>query len=388
MKLPVLDVSSSVPGSAIRSIQTPAALLEHDKFHANCARMLRHVHALGSRLRPHMKTLKSIEAARVAIDPLHGGIAVATLKEASYFIEQGFADVCCAICLAPEKLATAARLVESDPKFSFFVDSVELAVAAADYGAPFALWVEVDSGEHRTGIAPDDPALLEIARIICTGRNTTLAGIATHAGHSYGCCSVEDIRVVAERERLAAVAAADRLRAAGVGVQQISVGSTPTTVHAVSARGITEFRAGVYMAGDLVQSTLGSLDLDDVAFSVLATIINKRHEPRQIVLNAGGLALSKDRGTLGTTHDYGYGLVTDLAGRRIYGNLTLAGVHQEHGEIHDVPKEVFDRLQIGMKVRILPNHVCMTAAMYDQLHLVNDTDQSIVAIWGKTNGWS
>ena len=371
----------------IQTIPTPAAIIEIDKLRDNCVRMLEHVHALRSRLRPHMKTLKSIEAARLAVDPRHGGIAVATLTEARHFLEGGFEDICCAVCLAPEKFESVARLTAAGAHLSFFIDSVAAAKAVVAHGAPFLLWIEIDCGEHRTGVEADDPVLLEIAGILREG-GQTLMGVATHAGHSYACRSIEAIRAVAERERELAVRAANRLRAGGFSIPHVSVGSTPTTVHAACADGVTEFRAGVYMAGDLVQSVLGSLDLNRVAFSVLASVISMQRERHQIVIDAGGLALSKDRGTMATAHDYGYGLVTDLAGQVAYGDLIIGDVHQEHGEIRNVPNHVFDQMEIGSKVRILPNHVCMTAAMYDQLHVVNTATQSVVDIWQRANGWS
>jgi D-serine deaminase-like pyridoxal phosphate-dependent protein len=370
----------------IQAIPTPAALIEIDRLQGNCDRMLEHVHALGSRLRPHMKTLKSIEAARLAVDPRHGGIAVATMNEARYFFDGGFKDICCAVCLAPEKFELAARLSAAGAQLSFFVDSAAVAKVVVAHGARFSVWIEIDSGEHRTGVEPDDPALLEIAGILRDG-GQVLMGVATHAGHSYACRSIEEIRLVAERERMAAVRAANLLRAHGFSIPQVSVGSTPTTVHAVCADGITEFRAGVYMAGDLVQSVLGSLDLDHVAFSILGSVISTHRERHQIVVDAGGLALSKDRG-MAIARDYGYGLVRDLAGQAAFGDLIITGVHQEHGEIRNVPAHVFDQVQIGSKVRILPNHVCMTAAMYDRLHVVNSATQSVVNTWQRTNGWS
>jgi D-serine deaminase-like pyridoxal phosphate-dependent protein len=380
--------SSPQLGQPLRHVQTPAALMDLEKLKRNCMRMREHVGALGCRLRPHMKTLKCVEAAGVALDPLHGGIAVSTLNEARYFSERGLSDICCAVCLPPEKFGAAARLAESGTRLSFFVDDPEVARAAADHGGPFAIWIEIDSGEHRTGVEPDAPALLEIASAIQAGRHTTLMGIATHAGHSYACRSVADICAVAEQERVAAVDAASRLRQAGFSVPNVSVGSTPTTIHASSAAGITEFRAGVYMAGDLVQSTLNSLGLDDIAFSVLATVISTRRHRRQIVLDAGGLALSKDRGTRDTARDYGYGLITDVFARRVFGELAISEVHQEHGEVHNVPQSVFDQLGVGSKVRILPNHVCMTAAMYDRLLVVDGKAQTVKTVWGRTNGWS
>ena len=387
MRINVTDVARQL-GHALGDIQTPAALLDREKLTRNCARMREHVHALGSRLRPHMKTLKSVDAAKIALDPLHGGIAVSTLNEARYFGERGFSDVCCAICLPPEKFDAAVRLTESGARLNFFVDDPKVALAAADHGGTFEIWIEIDSGEHRTGIKPDDPALLEIASTIQAGHHTTLMGVATHAGHSYACRTIADIRAVAEQERVAVVDAASRLRNAGFSVPNVSVGSTPTAIHAVSAAGITEFRAGVYMAGDLVQSTLGSLKFDDIAFSVLATVISTRRDRRQIVLDAGGLALSKDRGTKEMTHDYGYGLITNLSAKCVFGELTISEVHQEHGEVHNVPQSVFDQLHVGSKVRILPNHVCMTAAMYDRLLVVDDDAQIVQAVWSRTNGWT
>jgi D-serine deaminase-like pyridoxal phosphate-dependent protein len=382
----VTDVAGNING-ALDDILTPAALIDREKLDRNCSRMRDGVHRLGSRLRPHMKTLKSVEAARLALDPAHGGIAVSTLNEARYFHEHGFTDICCAVCLPPTKFAAAASLTEGSSRFSFFVDDPEVARAAAAQEAPYGIWIEIDSGEHRTGIEPDSSALVEIASAIQEGRNTQLIGVATHAGHAYGCHSIADIRAIAEQERAAATAAAGRLRQAGFLVPNVSVGSTPTATHAASAVGVTEFRAGVYMAGDLVQASLGSLDLDDVAFSVLATVISKQRSHRQIVIDAGGLALSKDRGARPPARDFGYGLVTDVHARRAFGDLIVSEVHQEHGEIRDVPPSIFDQLHVGTKVRVLPNHVCMTAAMYDRFMIVGGTAPSVEAIWDRTNGW-
>lgn len=387
MSRDAIDLTNGI-GRLLCDISTPVAVIDAQKFERNCRRACGHVRALGSRLRPHMKTLKSAEAARIALDEHHGGIAVATLNEARYFGKRGFSDVCCAVCLPPEKLVTAAHLVESGIQLSFFVDSLQVARGAAAQDARFGVWIEIDCGEHRTGVEPDSPELLEIVEAIVSGSQTTFMGVATHAGHSYACRTIEAIREVAERERVAAVEAADRLREAGFSVPNVSVGSTPTMIHAASAVGITEVRAGVYMAGDLVQAALGSLNVDDIAFSVLATVISMRRERRQIVLDVGGLALSKDRGTQATAHDYGYGLVTDSFGNRVFGELTIHEVHQEHGEIINVPDAVLDQLRIGSKVRILPNHVCMTAAMYDQLLVVDSDEQVVQAVWGRTNGWS
>lgn len=369
---------------------TPALTLDRAKLTRNCERMLAKCRSLGVGLRPHMKTLKAVEAARIAIDPAHGGIAVSTLQEAEFFARRGVGDIQYAVCITRDKLARAAAVARGIPRFSFFLDSPATALAVAEFARAEQIalraWIEIDSGEHRTGLDPRDDRLIEIAQILA-GSPAILEGVATHGGHSYGARGPAAIAEVAEEERRAAVAAADRLRATGFDVPGVSAGSTPTAVHAVSGEGLTEIRAGVYMAGDLFQSGIGSLAEDAIAVSVLASVISHRPERNQIVVDAGGLALSKDRSTaLLEDRDMGYGLVVDLEGRRSFGRLTVAGVHQEHGEIQGVEPLPFDRLPIGSKVRILPNHVCMTAAIHDRFLVVDDGTE-ICAEWEKARGW-
>lgn len=338
-----------------------------------------------------MKTLKSVDAARMAVDPSHGGIAVATLNEAEYFAQRGFVDIQYAVCISPDKLPRAAQIFGMAPRFSFFVDSLETARAvvgfAGERGVALRPWLEIDSGEHRTGVDPEDPTLLEIARVLSSPA-VRFGGVATHAGHSYRARTSQELRDVAEQERLAVVRAAEALRAAGIAVPGVGAGSTPTAMNSASGQGLTEMRAGVYMAGDLFQVALGSLALDQVAVTVLATVISHNPRVNQVVVDAGGLALSKDRSTAaGPGPDMGYGLVLDVLGRPIAPDLTIVGVHQEHGEIRSKSPLPFDRLPIGSKVRIVPNHTCMTAAMYGNYLVVDGTD-AIVDVWERTNGWS
>ena len=373
------------------SAATPALVLDRGKLKANCDRMTMRCRGLGVRLRPHMKTLKSIDAARYALDSTHGGIAVATLNEAEYFAEQGLADIQYAVCISPDKLPRAVGILHKAPRFSFFVDSLEVAQRVVEIGrsrsVPLRVWLEIDSGEHRTGVDPEDPAMLEIARVL-SNPPVKFEGLATHAGHSYRASGPGQLRDVAERERLTVSAAAQKVRAAGIPVEGVGAGSTPTAMHLSSAEGMTEVRAGVYMAGDLFQVAMGSLSLEDVAVTVLATVISHNRRLNQIVIDAGGLALSKDRSTAaGPGPDMGYGLVLDVLGRSIVSGLTVNDVHQEHGEIRSSSRLPFARLPIGSKVRIVPNHICMSAAMYGH-YLVVDGSDSIVDIWERTNGWS
>jgi D-serine deaminase-like pyridoxal phosphate-dependent protein len=374
---------------ALTHAPTPALILDRSRLTANATGMLRRAHRLGVGLRPHLKTLKSIDAARHAIDSMHGGIAVATFNEAMYFARHGIDDIQLAVCLAPTKFTLAAEVLQLAPRFSFFTDSLTVARAAADFasttGVPLRVWIEIESGGQRTGVRPDDPQLLQIAAALQP--HVELAGVATHAGQSYADLSVEQITDIAEQERLAVTAAAQRLRDAGHAVSGVSAGSTPTTAHARTAEGLTEWRAGVYLTGDLFQVAIGSLTEQHMALSVLATVISHQRERRQIVIDAGGLALSKDRSTRSISgRDRGYGLVADIHGRPIFGDLHVVGVHQEHGDIRDVTDAQFAALPLGSRVRIFPNHACMTAAMYEA-YLVVDDGIDIVGRWPRTNGW-
>jgi D-serine deaminase-like pyridoxal phosphate-dependent protein len=161
----------------------------------------------------------------------------------------------------------------------------------------------------------------------------------------------------------------------------VSLGSSPTALHAKSLAGITEVRAGVYMFGDLFQAQLGTHPEQDIAVTVLTSVIGRKPARGALLLDAGALALSKDRSTEKAPRDYGFGLVLDLDGLRAHGEALVARVHQEHGEATPMPM-----LPVGAKLRIAPNHSCLTAAAYARYHVV-DGSREVIATWGRVNGW-
>jgi D-serine deaminase-like pyridoxal phosphate-dependent protein len=207
--------------------------------------------------------------------------------------------------------------------------------------------------------------------------------VMTHAGHSYAGRSLDDMKRIAETERAGVVRAAERLRSAGHAVPIVSMGSSPTALHATSLAGVTEVRAGVYMFGDLFQAEIGTHGLDDIALTVLTSVIGRR--AGQLLVDAGGLALSKDRSTDAVPKDYGFGLVLDIDGHRSLGEAIVRRAYQEHGVIEPDPCHPLD-LAIGAKLRIAPNHTCMTAAAHDRYCIVDGGDE-VTAIWPRVNGW-
>jgi D-serine deaminase-like pyridoxal phosphate-dependent protein len=343
------------------------------------------MHRLGVSLRPHLKTAKSADVARMAIAGEAGGIAVSTLAEAEYFATRGFRDITIAAGTTSEKLDRVAGLISSDLILNVITDDVVVARAIASHPAPVRALIEIDSGESRGGVDPASDAVIEIGRAL----GEKLAGVLTHAGHSYECRTVEQVREVAEQERVAVTTAADGLRSAGMSCEIVSVGSTPTMSHVERLDGVTEARPGVYMFGDLFQAAIRTCTRDDIALTVLASVIGCRPDANQIVLDAGALALSKDRSTASTPEDAGFGLVWDLDGKSGFGECVIHEVYQEHGVARGLEsgmKLPFDELKVGAKVRVAPNHSCLTAAAHDRYYVV-DGSREVIDEWGRVNGW-
>lgn len=362
----------------LADLETPALLLDRAKMDANIARMNAAVarHGVAVALRPHVKTGKCVEAARAMTAGWSGAITVSTLKEAEQFLAAGYSDILYAVGIAPNKLAHAADLVARGARLTLIVDSVAAARAVAEAGIP-AL-IEIDSDGHRAGVAPGDATTLTA---IADALGPQLRGVMTHGGGSYGCSGDDELSRHAELERAGAVQAAEILRAAGYACPVVSVGSTPTALFARDLTGVTEVRVGVYVFQDLVMAGLGVCATGDIAVSVLASVIGHQVERNWLIVDAGWMALSRDRGTQGQAVDQGYGLVSG------HDDLIVISANQEHGIIadrHGRPIDL-DRFPIGRLLHVLPNHACATAAQHDRYH-VTDGDR-VSAVWPRFAGW-
>lgn len=360
-------------------LPTPCLVLDRAIMTRNIARMAQAVGRHNVALRPHMKTAKSIDVARLALAGQPGGITVSTLAEAEYFSAHGVTDILYAVGITPQKLDQVAKLNTAGAQIIVITDDTDTAAAIAAHPQPPRTLIEIDTGESRGGVAPDSDALLTIAERL----GPRLAGVMTHAGHSYGARSIGEIIQIAEHERAGVVQAAERLRGAGHAAPIVSMGSSPTATHSVALTGVSEVRAGVYMFGDLFQAEIATHGLDDIAVTVLTSVIGRR--PGRVLIDAGGLALSKDRSTEGRERDYGFGLVLDLAGKRGYGDAIVRRAYQEHGVVELDPARTAE-LKVGDKLRIAPNHTCMTAAAHDRYHVVEGS-LDVVAVWPRVNGW-
>ena len=374
----------------LQQVETPCLVLERGKLERNIARMRDHLAKLKVGLRPHVKTAKSYDVARLALAGQPGGITVSTLKEAEQFFAHGITDILYAVGITPNKLDHVAALKRRGADITIILDNVEsariVAARGVALGIKFPALIEIDSDGHRSGVKPDDAVLLDIGRIL-EGGGTQLRGIMTHAGDSYNCDTVEKIRAMAVRERDAVVRCAARLRAAGLPCPIVSVGSTPTATYSEDLTGVTEVRAGVYMFFDLVMAGLNVCKVEDIAVSVLTTVIGHQPDKGWIITDAGWMAMSRDRGTAAQKIDQGYGIVCDLAGAPL-DDLLVVSTNQEHGIVGRRGGGRLDaaRYPVGTLLRVLPNHACATAAQHDRYHVVAG-DAQVVAVWPRFSGW-
>jgi D-serine deaminase-like pyridoxal phosphate-dependent protein len=356
----------------------------------NIARMRSQLQRLGVVFRPHVKTNKSIDVTRRLLPDGPGPITVSTLLEADYFARHGFTDILYAVCIAPNKLAHVAALQDRGVRLTLILDNMAavqaLAAERERSGRSFDVLIEVDCDGHRSGVKPDSALLLELGRAL-EAAGIPVKGVLTHAGSSYDCKTVDAIREVAEQERSLTVHAAERLRAAGFACPVVSIGSTPTALFAQHLEGVTEVRAGVFVFFDLVMAGLGVCAVDDIALSVLGTVIGHRPDRGWTLVDAGWMAMSRDRGTASQAVDQGYGVVCDVDGRPI-ADLVVVGANQEHGILGHRSGQVEGALQlpVGTQVRILPNHACSTAAQYPRYQVVQG-GHGIVATWDRFCGW-
>jgi D-serine deaminase-like pyridoxal phosphate-dependent protein len=372
----------------IEALSTPAALIDVGRVRNNIARLQRHLGSLGVPLRAHLKTAKCVEVARMVMPAATGPATVSTLREAEQFAAAGVRDLLYAVGIGPDKLSRVVALRAAGVDLCIVMDSLDQARAVVavckDTKVRIPVLIEIDADGQRAGLRPDDPLLIDIGRLLDQG-GAELRGVMSHS--SYGLAGADAHRESAEAERAAAVMAAENLRRAGLPCTVVSVGSTPTAHFARDLSGVTEVRAGVFVFFDLMMAGLGVCTVEDIALSVLATVIGHQRAKGWILVDAGWTALSQDRATARQAIDQGYGLVCDISGTP-YPDLIVASVNQEHGilSLRSGSTEILPDIPVGSRVRILPNHACATATQFDRYHVLNEIDE-VIGTWERFSGW-
>lgn len=371
----------------LETIKTPSLIVDFERMKRNAEQMTIRAKDLKINLRPHVKTHRCLEIAKIQTANNFGGIMVSTLAEAQFFSSKGFSDITYGVPIERGKFAEAIEIARRIERFAVLTDDAETVEALNEFAKNESIkidvFLKVDVGAHRCGVEPNSIEAFEIPRLISDSSNLNFAGILTHAGQSYHANSPDKLLAVAQIERDLMRNLAENLRGKNLEVPIVSIGSTPTMSAIDNLEGITEFRCGNYIFYDAFQATLGSCQFSDCALTVLAAIVHRDKHRRKIVVDAGAVALSKDRGAVEFNANCGYGRVYDLEGNDL--NLHVESVSQEHGEISVSDEKLFNQLKVGSRLRILANHSCLTALQHSHYHILDDG--KIVDKWEINRGW-
>ncbi len=355
----------------LETLKTPSLVLDIAKVKRNAERMSRRIKQFSADLRPHIKTHKCIEVARIQTAGHSGAVSVSTLAEARSFAANGFTKITYAVPIESGKFKEAIE-ISRDCELSLITDDSDvpdqLNDAAKQANVQLNVFLKVDCGYHRCGVEPTNPEAIEIPRRISNASHLRFAGILTHAGHSYNCQTKPELLALAKHERDVMADFGEALRKED------------------HLDGIDEVRPGNYIFFDAFQATLGSCSFDDCALTVLAAVVHRASgegDRRKVIIDAGAIALSKDRGPVGLNPDCGYGKVLDLSGKDL--NLTVSEMSREHGIIIAKDENIFDRLRVGSRVRVLANHSCLTAAQHSHYNVLEC--ENIVDHWRIHTGW-
>ncbi|HSR70023.1 MAG TPA: alanine racemase [Acidobacteriota bacterium] len=370
--------------TSLKDLRTPALIVDLERVEANAARMQENARRMGARLRPHVKTHKTLEAARIQTRDGFQGITVSTLAEAEFFKAGGFDDITYAFPITAAKLPAVAE-IQDGIDFHIVVDHPAQIRAVEHYAERhrmrFSVLLEIDCGYGRSGVPWHTSRPLRLARRLDDSRHTAFQGLITHAGQSYAAPNPPKITKIARKEQENLGKLLQRLQEVDIDCPTVSVGSTPTcSLFVEELEAANEIRPGNYIFYDRTQADLQSCRPEDCAVSVLSTVVSHYPGRNEMLIDAGALALSKDRG-----------LVRDARQEIVYGvgldhpHLRVESISQEHGIVGSKNNIDFHQFPIGTRLRIIPNHSCLTAAGFPEYH-VFDT-QGFKEVWKPVRGW-
>ena len=359
---------------ALSSLRTPCVLIDQQKLDRNIERMQAAADARRVRLRPHAKTHKSTDIAQIQVARGAVGICCAKLGEAEVFAEAGVQDIRLPYPLHPVNAPRVMALLDR-VHLSFIVDHLDVARewsrVLAGAGREVDILVKVDVGFHRCGIDPDTSEATDFIRRVAALPGLRLRGLLSHAGHAYGATTQPDIAAIAEAEAKTLTGLRDSAAGAGVTLEEISVGATPTTRYSLEQAGITEVRPGNYVYYDRTQVALGAATWDDCALTVLSRVVSRPAADR-LILDAGSKTLTTDQAR-GAGDMGGYGVVQQsLDQPQPETRLAIERLSEEHATVRVHPGA--PRLAPGDLVRIVPNHSCVVSNLVDEVWLVNGMD--------------
>lgn len=377
-----------MPKQTVSDLITPSVLIDLERLEKNISDMAIRAREGRVSLRPHIKTHKCIEIGKKQIEVGAQGITVSTLGEAVAFADAGFDDITYAVPIATDKFE-GVQWISEKSHLNLLVDHPaivdKLGAFGKDVGISLDVLVKVNCGYPRTGIDPETPAALTLVKKIHKNPSLNFKGILTHAGHSYNVTNVAEVKVVAKQEQDVMIRFAKALKSESVELspEVVSIGSTPSVRLADTFQeGITEIRPGNYAFFDYTQVALGSCEVNDCALTVLSSVVSVN--PGRAVIDAGATALSKDTGPTHIEPNVGFGkIVQDYPEGRLDTRVIIDSLSQEHGKLIFTEKTRVG-FEHGERVRIIPNHSCLTANLFDYYQVVKE--DTVVDRWRVQRG--
>jgi D-serine deaminase-like pyridoxal phosphate-dependent protein len=345
-------------GQSVDELDTPTVVVDLDVLEANVQGMAAFAASNGVALRPHCKTHKTREIARLQAAAGASGLTVAKLDEAEAYLDDGHRDVFVANEIFGATKWTRLAQMQRRGHVAVGVDDPAAAdgmsAVAVREGVTIPLLIEIDCGLKRAGLPPGEAAVA-LAELIDRLPGLELRGVFTHAGHAYAAEGPERLPEIARAEAAAVVETAEAIRRRGIACPVVSVGSTPTARLSGAVPGVTEIRPGNYVFNDRMQIALDSAGYRECALSVLATVASVPAADRA-VCDAGSKTFALDRGAHGNDRLRGFG--EDPATGAVLERLS-----EEHGVLRPGPAGV----RIGDRLRFVPNHACTVANLARQL---------------------
>ncbi len=374
----------------LNELFTPCLILDENKFSKNIERLKSIVDQKNINFRPHLKTAKCIEITKRFSETFGNRAMVSTIEEIEKLKICGINDFLYSVAIVPNKFDRIARCLSEDCKISVLVDDISIARELVDFykqtGLKITALIELDLDGHRSGVKSNSSEqLYQIGK--CLDNEGLFRGVMSHAGESYNLSNSKDLRECARNEAEQTLLAVSILKEFSIECELVTIGSTPTTFSDYHNDKINELRAGVFVFFDLVQSGVGICRTEDIAISVLTSVISINKDIDAIIIDAGWMALSRDIGNPCHKVDYGYGQVCDINGK-IIEDLIVVNVQQEHGiiKIRKGSKAILPQIKQGDMLRILPNHACATASAYNRYHVINEENKNY-EIWDRFNDW-
>ena len=307
-------------------------------------------------------------------------VVVSTLAEAEFLANGGFDDILYAVPITEDKFTTADQLNERLECFQVMVDHLTTVrkLTARTVAKPLSVVVMVDCGYHRDGVDPRDEKSVALVQELCMSHSTTFGGLYTHGGHSYDAPDAAGVAPIAEAERDVTVGFAATLRAAGVEVPSVGVGSTPTcALPPAHLNGVDEMHPGNYIYFDCMQLWLGTCSTEQIAVRVLTRVIGHYTHTNMLLIDMGWTGASAQ----GKEHGYGAFLE--------HPKLRVKTLKQEAGEVESADGSPIDfaAYPIGSILAFAPYHSCAATHQHRVVHALGADRRTVEGIWQICKGW-